>query len=131
MVVSGVGYDQTELLNILRRELRMKKNPVKTLASIDEDSLTIKLVDTDEAAQKVTVTSTIQGIEEFEVSPKKENGERLIKQIKESIVGKDIREARDFIQNLPEIERVEINTWPAWAPTLPSVPDNITVEVKR
>lgn len=131
MVVSGVAYDTSELLNILRRELRMKKNPVKTLASIDEDSLTSKVVENDKNTQKITVTSTIQGIEEFEVSPKKENGERLIKQIKESIVGKEIREARDFIQNLPEIERVEINSWPAWAPTLPSVPDNIKVEVKR
>ena len=55
----------------------------------------------------------------------------MIKKITESIVGKDIQEARDFIQNLPEIERVEINTWPAWAPTLPSVPDNIKVEIKR
>ncbi len=131
MVVSGVAYDLDELLSILKREIRLKKNPEKTLASVDEDSLTMKIVDYDKTAQKITVTATIQGIEEFEVSPKKENGERLIKKIQESIVGKDIREARDFIQNLPEIERVEIKTWPAWAPTLPSVPDNIKVEIKR
>ncbi len=131
MVVSGVAYDMDELLGILKREIKLKKNPEKTLASVDEDSLTMKLVSYDKAAQKITITATIQGIEEFEVSPKKENGDRLIKKIKESIVGKNIREARDFIQNLPEIERVEINTWPAWAPTLPSVPDNIKVEIKR
>ncbi len=131
MVVSGVAYDKDELLGILKREVRLKKNPEKTLASVDEDSLTYKLIDYDQNNQKVTITATIQGIEEFEVSPKKENGERLIKKIKESIVGKDIGDARDFIQNLPEIEKVEIQTWPAWAPTLPSVPDNIKVEIKR
>lgn len=131
MVVSGIAYDMDELMSILKREIRLKKNPEKTLASIDEESLTYKLVENDKANQKVTITATIQGIEEFEVSPKKENGERLIKKIKESIVGKEVREARDFIQNLPEIERVEIKTWPAWAPTLPSVPDNIQVEIKR
>lgn len=131
MVVSGIAYDNDELMSILKREIRLKKNPEKTLASIDEESLTYKLVDYDKNSQKVTITATIQGIEEFEVSPKKENGERLIKKIKESIVGKDVREARDFIQNLPEIEKVEIKTWPAWAPTLPSVPDNIQVEIKK
>lgn len=131
MVVSSVAYDMDELMSILKREVRLKKNPEKTLASVDAESLTYKLIDYDKANQKITITATIQGIEEFEVSPKKENGERLIKKIKESIVGKDIREARDFIQNLPEIEKVEINTWPAWAPTLPSVPDNIKVEIKR
>lgn len=131
MVVSGVAYDKDELLNILKKEIRLKKNPEKALASVDEDSLTIKIVEYDQNAQKVTITATIQGIEEFEISPKKENGDRLIKKITESIVGKDVKEARDFIQNLPEIERVEIKTWPAWAPTLPSVPDNIKVEIKR
>jgi hypothetical protein len=131
MVVSSVAYDMDELMSILKREVRLKKNPEKTLASVDAESLTYKLIDYDKANQKITITATIQGIEEFEVSPKKENGERLIKKIKESIVGKDIREARDFIQNLPEIEKVEINTWPAWAPTLPSVPDNIKVEIIR
>lgn len=131
LVVGGIAYDRDELVSILNREIKLKKNPEKTIASVDEDSLTYKLVDNDKASQKVTITATIQGIEEFEVSPKKENGERLIKKIKESILGKDIREARDFVQNLPEIEKVEISTWPAWAPTLPSVPDNIKVEIKR
>lgn len=131
MVVSGIAYDKDELLNILKREIRLKKNPEKTLASVDEESLTIKVVSQEKNAQKVTITATIQGIEEFEISPSKENGERLVKKIIESIVGKDVNEARDFIQALPEIERVEIKTWPAWAPTLPSVPDNIKVEIKR
>lgn len=131
LVVGGIAYDREELVSILNREIKLKKNPEKTIASVDEDSLTYKLVDYDKASQKVTITATIQGIEEFEVSPKKENGERLIKKVKESILGKDIKEAREFIQNLPEIEKVEISTWPAWAPTLPSVPDNIKVEIRR
>lgn len=131
LVVSGIAYDLDELLGVLKKEIRLKKNPEKTLASIDEDSLTYKLVNVDKDAAKVTITATIQGIEEYEISPKKENGDRLIKKIKESIVGKKIDEARDFIQNLPEIEKAEVKTWPAWAPTLPSVPDNIQVEIKH
>ncbi len=131
IVVSGIAYNKDDMLGILKREIQLKKNPEKSLAHIDEASFTYKLVDYDKSAQKVTITATIQGIEEFEISPKKENGDRLIKKIKESIVGKDVGVARDFIQNLPEIQKVEIQTWPAWAPTLPSVPDNIKVEIKH
>ena len=131
IIASGIVYNLDELLSVLKREIQLKKNPEKSLASVDEDALTYKLVNYDKNAGKVTITATIQGIEEFEVSPKKENGDRLIKKIKESIVGKNIREARDFVQNLPEIEKAEITTWPAWAPTIPSVPDNIKVEIKH
>ncbi len=131
IVASGVAYDKEELLSILNTELKLKKNPEKTLSYIDEDSVTFDVVNFDDSVGKVTITPTIQGIEEFEISPKKENGQRLIKKIKEHIVGKDVDEARTFIQQLPEIEKVEIISWPAWSPTLPSVPDNISIEIRR
>jgi len=115
----------------LKSELKLKKNPEKSLVSIDEGSINYKVVDYDKAAQKIKITPTIQGVEEFDVSPDKENGDRLIKKIKEHITGKDIREAETFIQNLPEIENVKVSSWPAWAPTLPSVPDNIKIEIKK
>jgi len=131
MVASGVAYSKDELLNILKTELKLKKNPEKRLVKIDEDSITFKVADYDREAKKIKITPTIQGIEEFEVNPEKGNGERLIKTIKDHIVGKDTKEALNFIQNLPEIERVTINSWPAWAPNMPSVPDNIKIEIKH
>jgi hypothetical protein len=131
VTATGIAYNQDELLTILNNELKVKKNPEKSLASVDEGSITYKITENNEVAGKVVITPSIQGIEEFEISPKKENGERLIKKIKDQIVGKEIQEARDFIQGLPEIEKVEISTWPAWAPTIPSVPDNIKIEIKR
>lgn len=131
IVVSGIAYNKDDMMGILKREIQLKKNPEKTLASVDENSFTYKVVDNNKVAQKVTITATIQGLEEFEINPKKENGDRLIKKIKESIVGKDVTTARDFIKNLQEIERVDIQTWPAWAPTLPAVADNIKVEIKH
>ncbi len=59
-----------------------------------------------------------------------ENGQRLIEKIKEHIVGKDIEQAKNYIQNLPEINKVEIDSWPAWAPTIPNLPDNIEFEIR-
>lgn len=131
MTTTGIAYNRDELMNMLKTELKLKKNPEKRLVHIDEESLTYRIIESDQNAKKVKITATIKGIEEFEIDPEKENGARLVKQIQEHVVGHEIREARDYIQNLPEINKVSIDSWPAWAPTMPNVPDNIKIEVLR
>jgi hypothetical protein len=131
IVATGVAYSSDELLSILKTELKLKKNPEKNLVYIDEDSLTYRIIETDPAAKKVKITATIKGIEEFELRPDKENGERLIRKIKDHVVGKNIDESETYIQNLPEIDKVYIESWPAWAPTMPGIPDNIRIQIKR
>ncbi len=131
MVASGVTYNKDELLSILTAELKLKKSPQKRLVYIDENSLTYKIIDYDRNTKKIKVTATIQGREEYDISPERDNGDRLIKKIKEHIIGKEIKEAESYIQNLPEIDKVKIESWPAWAPTLPGIPDNIKIEIKR
>ncbi len=131
IVASGTAYNRDDLLSILKTELKLKKNPQKRLYKIDEESLSYRIVDTEEAAKKIKITATIRGVEEYEISPDKENGQRLVKKIKEHILGKEVQEAELYIQNLPEIDKVNIESWPAWSPTVPSIPDNIKIEVRH
>lgn len=131
IVASGTAYNRDDLLSILKTELKLKKNPQKRLYKIDEESLSYRIVDNDKSSKKIKITATIKGVEEYEISPDKENGARLIKKIKEHILGKEVLEADLYIQNLPEIDKVVIESWPAWSPTIPSIPDNIKIEVRR
>jgi hypothetical protein len=131
IVATGIAYNLDELLTILKTELKLKKNPEKRLTYIDDSSLTTRVVENDKVGKKIKITATIKGIEEYEISPDKENGDRLIKMIKEHVVGKKVDEAESYIQNLPEIDKVHVESWPAWAPTLPGIPDNIKIEIKR
>ncbi len=131
IIVNGIAYSKDELISILTTELKLKKSPQKRLTYIDADSLTYRIIDNDRNAKKIKITATIKGREEYEISPEKENGDRLIKKILEHIVGKEIKESESYIQNLPEIDKVKIESWPAWAPSLPGIPDNIKVEIKR
>mgnify|MGYP001577113457 CR=1 FL=1 len=131
ITANGIAYNRDEFMAILKTELRLKKNPEKNLVHIDESSLTYRTFETDPVYKKIKLTATIKGIEEFEINPEKENGERLVKKIKDHVIGKDIRETRSYIQNLPEISKVTIESWPAWAPAMPSVPDNIKIEVVK
>ncbi|MBU1445688.1 hypothetical protein KKD70_00290, partial [Patescibacteria group bacterium] len=129
--VSGIAYNHNELENILRNKLKLSKSPEKKLIKIDSESVTYRLIPIEAGADttRQTITATIKGIEQYEISPDRENGRRLIENIQDHIVGKSIEEAKIYIQQLPAINTVDINSWPAWSPNLPSVPDNIKIEI--
>ncbi len=128
--VTGVYYDHDQMLEIMKSELMLKKSPQKELLRINEDSTSYRIFEWNEAQGKIKLTANIKGIEQYEIDPDKENGERLLKKIQDHIAGKDIDTAKTFIQNLPEINKVEIDSWPAWAPTIPSITENIDFEVR-
>lgn len=131
VAVTGVYYSNDEMLQILKDELLLKKSPQKELLRINEQSTSYRIFDWDDGNGKIKLTANIKGIEQFEIDPEKENGARLLKKIRDHIVGLEIEAAETYIQNLPEVNKVEVQTWPAWSPALPSLPDNIEFEVRE
>lgn len=129
MDVSGIYYDHDAMLEILKDELLLKKSPQKELLRINEGSTTYRIFQRDEAAGKIKITANIKGVEQYQIDPEKENGAQLLEKIREHIAGLDIEEAKVYIQNLPEINKVEISSWPAWSPTIPSLTDNIDFKI--
>ncbi len=129
--VSGVYYLRDKMLEILVDELMLKKSPQKELVRVNEDSTTYRIFEWDDIHGKIKLTANIKGIEQFEIDPKKENGALLLEKIKAHIVGENIEAAKSYIQNLPEVNKVEIDSWPAWSPTIPSIPDNIEFEIRN
>ena len=127
VLARGVAYNHDEFINILKTDLRQKKSPEKRISKMQEDSITYRIFEINETTQRIKLTATIRGIEEFEIDPEKENGARLIKKIKEHVLGMKVPEALSYIQNLPEIQRVQIKTRPVWAPSMPNIPDNIDI----
>lgn len=129
MDVSGIYFNLQEVLNIMKGELKIRKSPEKRIVKIDDSTITYRIFDVDAAAKKIKVTATLKGLEEYDINPSRENGERLIQKIKDHIVGRKTQDAKEYILSLPEIATVEIKNWPIWAPTIPSIPDNISVEL--
>ncbi|MBD3360856.1 hypothetical protein GF366_03580 [Candidatus Peregrinibacteria bacterium] len=129
--VSGVYYDHDAMLEILKSELTLKKSPQKELLTINEDSTSYRIFEWDDNSGKIKLTANIKGIEQFAIDPDQESGERLLNKIKEHVAGKDIEEAKLYIQNLPQINKVEIESWPAWSPTIPNITDNIKFEIRN
>lgn len=131
IVATGTAYSKDDIMAILRTELKIKKNPEKKLIHVDDGSVTYRIIDQDQNTRQIKLTFTIKGIEEYELSPDKENGDRLIQKIKEHVVNKNVDDAVSYIENLPEVDKVKINVWPAWSPTLPGLADNIKIDVNE
>ncbi len=128
--VSGFYYDKDDMLAILTRELMLKKSPHKILVRINDDTITYRIFEKDDARGQIKITANIKGIEQYEIDPKKQQGQKLLQQITDNIVGRDIESAISYMQNLPQINTVTIERWPAWAPTVPNVSDNIKYEIR-
>jgi ATP-dependent RNA circularization protein (DNA/RNA ligase family) len=130
MKVRGLYFDYHELLSLLKKEIQGKQNPQKKISKIDEESTTYRIFDTDDSGKVLKVTATMKAIEVYNIDLSKPSGERLIENIKDNVSGKRLEDAKNYIINLPEVAGVEIQSWPAWAPTIPTIPDNIDVVIR-
>ncbi len=127
LTLSGVAYDGDALLDILKNVIVAAETPGKQLVRINEESISISVLDANPDNNTYKFTAEIQGIEEYEIDPQYEGGNALVKKIKEHIAGRSVEEASQYIQNLPEVNKVEIKVWPRWSPTIPTLPENIRI----
>jgi len=128
--VSGIYYNREEMLAILKEELLLKKSPQKELLRINEDSTSYRIFEWNDANGKVKLTANIKGIEQFIIDTETEEGRSLMQKIRDHIVGKEVQDAEIYVQNLPQVNKVVIESWPAWSPTIPNLQDNIDFEIR-
>ncbi|MFA5792346.1 MAG: hypothetical protein WC897_00560 [Candidatus Gracilibacteria bacterium] len=125
---SGVAYDPDALYEILKNEIIASKTPGKQLVSINGDSISLNVLESNNSSLTYKVTVQIQGVEEYEINPQSVGGAELAEKIKEHIAGKTVIEATNYIENLPDVNKVQIKLWPIWSPSIPSLPDNIRIK---
>ncbi len=126
--VSGVSYDSDALYELLKAEMVSVSTPGKQLVSIDANSMSISVLESNPSQNSYTITAQIQGVEEYEIDSESDGGAELSKKIIEHIAGTSVEEAAAYIQNLSEVNKVEIKMWPVWSPTIPKLPDNIKIK---
>lgn len=128
----GIAFDRQTLIMALKERLLTRVDPDKKILKVEEDDVSYKFLEEDEAAGRVRLTATIRAIQVYELDPEKENGHRFLKKISDHIVGLKVKDAVAYIQQQTnEIERVEIKTWPIWAPTIPNIADNIKFVIRE
>lgn len=135
--IAGFAYDHSEFIDILVRQLKNVQSPDKELSKIDTENIQINILDTlDDVSIKtklaegfIEVTATITGVEKYLLDPNSTSGRILIEKILQNITTLEVEDAKRYIQGLPEIDKVDISTWPFWAPTLPNKAENIKIKI--
>lgn len=126
----GIAYDFDQLFGLLKQELKTRVHPERVLREdlIDPKSLSYEVIDQDPISGLIKLTVTLKGIEEFIVDEEGGVGQKFAQRIKDKIVSLPVEEAKNLLQNLPEVEAVKIDTWPFWISTIPHLPENIKIK---
>ena len=91
------------------------------LARIDYDATQTKLLDYNQALKKHKIETSIRGVTKYEIE------DYFSEKIKQSITGKTIPEAKEYLSSQDFIAKVRIKMWPFWLSRMPTVADNIKV----
>ncbi|PIQ79130.1 hypothetical protein COV81_03115 [Candidatus Peregrinibacteria bacterium CG11_big_fil_rev_8_21_14_0_20_41_10] len=125
----GFAFNESEMLVILKNELLLRESPDKQISQVSNESISYRIFSQNDDAGIYELTATIKGVEAFDLDPNKQAGINLVKKIKDHILGQRIVDATAYMENLPEIEKVEVKRWPFWAPSLPSLNENVKIVV--
>ncbi len=75
----------------------------------------------------IKITADVVGTEQFVLDPLTPTGAKFGTKVREAIAGLSVKDAQRILRNFPEVERVDIRTWPPWSTYLPAIPSNITI----
>jgi glutathione peroxidase-family protein len=127
----GVAFNFDQLFTILKKELSTRTHPNMQLRedSIAPENITYEVIDEDELLGQIKITATVIGIEEYIIDESTAVGSRFGTKAKEKVLNLDIEEAESLIGNLPEVDAVEIKTWPMWISSVPRLPESIEIKL--
>jgi len=130
MTASGYYYNEKDLQTILENNLKLRHiSPTEKILKMKDGSLQInEVLETNPAEGSVKVNASLEGIVAYDFLNSQLN---LVQQIRENVAGKNKQDAEQYINNLKEISEARISVWPIWSPTLPTIPENIKIQVEE
>ncbi|MBP9717716.1 hypothetical protein KBD59_00255 [Candidatus Gracilibacteria bacterium] len=130
--MSGLAFNYQELVDQVKERLLSRVDPDKKILTIDEKDLSYRYLDGDEANGRRRITVTMRALQVYDLDPETENGKRFLKKVTDHIAGLRIEAAQEYLQQqTEEIQDVQVKTWPIWAPTIPSIGDNIKYVIQE
>lgn len=127
--IKGFALNETELFNLLTSELKKRQTPRKKIAEVDTSGITYRVIESEFEKGLLELTTTVKAIEVYDIGTQTLASTNLLNRIRENILGMRLEEASQYLENLPEVDRVRIDRWPFWAPTIPSIEENISFKI--
>lgn len=127
----GVAYDFTQLFLLLKKELITRAHPDMRIREdlISPDKISYEIINEDEELSQIKITASIKGIEEYVIDGNGIAAKRFAKKVKDKILGLTVVEAESIIGNFPEVNELQIKTWPFWISKIPRISENIEIRL--
>jgi hypothetical protein len=121
--MTTIVFNEQELRQLARTTYERTLPVGKELQTISDDSFTYTLASIDEEKKRATLDVNIAGETRF----------RLANQAldKSQLKGKTSAEVSEYLGTFNEIEKVDIQLWPNWITSFPSIEDKIEIIVKN
>ena len=132
--LSGVVFDQSQVVDILSRKLKLVLDPRQKLIEIDEQSTEYRVLEFEDLAEEgwLKLSVTMVGVGSLDLDSDSRVAVEWRENVKKDIAGKSAEEVRSILINIPEIDDVRsIKISPPLVKSLPTILDRITFEVER
>ena len=122
--IIGVGFDENNLLKLAKDYLSSSLEDGEELANFSSEGVRFEFNRYNQSEKTVNLKVTAQANVLINKVDKK-----IID--KDKILGKKIKEARKFLNSLPQVKSVKIEQWPNWLDKIPMVKDRVEIEIKN
>ena len=132
--LSGVVFDQSQVVDILSRKLKSVLDPRQKLVEIDEQSTEYRVLESEDLAEEgwLKLSVTMVGVGSLDLDSDSRVAVEWRENLKKEIAGKSAEEVRSVLINMAEIDDVrDIKASPPWVKSLPMICGRIRFEVKR
>lgn len=126
----ALAYEKNALLGLLLPRLLEHVEEGRELIqeSVTPESTSVHVIEYDDNLRWVKITAELSGKQRSILEQTSRPGRAFTEKVREMIRGKSVAEAERIIQNFPEVERVEIDLWPPWRDSLPSLSTHIMID---
>ncbi len=122
--IIGVGFNENNLLELAKDYLSSNLENGEELTDFSSKGVRFEFNKYNQSEKTVNLKVTAQA----NILINKIN-KKIID--KDKILGKKIKETKEFLNSLPQIKTVEIKQWPSWLDRIPSVKDRVEIEIKQ
>ncbi|HIQ56441.1 TPA: hypothetical protein EYG96_00160 [Candidatus Gracilibacteria bacterium] len=125
-------YNIQDIINLIELKYKNITPDGMFLKKINKELLTSSIQKISNENSQIKVSFSTRGIYEYSLDPKSDTERIFIMNVKKHITSKEAEHAkRSLINNFKEIATAEINLYPFWVRSLPSLPEKINISIKH
>ncbi len=128
--VQNYIYSKNDLISLIEEKFKRSAPEGMDLLLVNRRVLVPEVLSLENNNTLLKVSFSTRGIYQYIIEPKSKKGLEFSQKVKKEIVGVRKDEAeKNLINNFEEVSDVQIDLWPTWVKTLPTLSEKIQFEI--